>query len=283
MTRAHLVLTAAALTTIGVAATPARAPERTKVTIRMAAEVGGRPVSCTETFNDIGTTKSSIEFRDFRFYVSNVRLIGADGQQVPVTLAQDGVWQFEDVALLDFEDGTGTCSNGTSQTRAVIEGSVPSGAYTGLAFDLGLPFDKNHRDPAAQPSPLNLTRLFWSWNAGYKFMRLDLRTTGMPNGWVIHLGSTGCNGATATTAPAECTRPNRVPVEVTGFDPATHTVVMDIAQLLSTSNVDANQPKTAVGCMSAPSDPECAPLFDRLGLSVDGRPAGPQGVFSVRR
>jgi uncharacterized repeat protein (TIGR04052 family) len=269
-------LATSALTAAGVSETRA-------VTIRFAADVGGQPFSCTSTFDGIGTTKSSIRVSDFRFYVSNLRLMKADGTSTPVALTQDGLWQVDDVALIDFEDATGTCANGTPQTRSTIEGTAPVGDYTGVAFDLGLPFDKNHRDPAAQPSPLNLTRLFWSWNAGYKFMRLDLRTTGMPNGWVIHLGSTACDGATATTAPQECRYPNRPSIVMTEFDPMTDTLVLDVARLLAGSNVDTNQERTAVGCMSAQNDPECGPLFERLGLPFEDRPAQPQQVFTRRR
>ena len=275
---AGLLMAAAAIS--HVQAGPA---ETMAVSIRLAAEVGGVPFSCGATFEGIGTTKSSVRMTDFRLYVSNVRLTRADGTAVPVTLAQDGMWQLDNVALIDFEDATGSCASGTPQTRSVIEGEIPAGTYTGLTFDLGLPFDKNHRDPAVQPSPLNLTRLFWSWNAGYKFMRLDMRTTGMPNGWVIHLGSTACNGATATTAPGECTFPNRAPITIPHFNVLTDTVVMDVAALLSGSDVNSNQERTAVGCMSAQNDAECGPLFERLGLPFGDRPATAQQVFTVRR
>lgn len=261
----------------------ARDPTPRRLTVRFSAEVNGHAFACTSRYGGIGTTGSTIQVSDFRLYVSNVRLTADHGSSVPLALTQDGLWQFEDIALLDFEDAAGPCANGTPQTRAAIEGTAPENRYAGLAFDLGLPFTRNHRDPATQPSPLNLTRLFWSWNAGYKFLRLDLRTTGMPNGWVIHLGSTGCDGATATTAPTACRQPNLATIALPDFDPATDTVVMDIGRLLSGSNVDVNQAQTAVGCMSAPTDADCGPLFERLGLPFADRPAPSQRVFTVRR
>lgn len=278
MMRAWMVATALVAVTAGNGT-----PKTMATSIKLAAEVDGKPFSCGESYDGIGTTKSTIRVTDFRFYVTTVRLTKADGTSVPVALTQDGLWQKDDVSLMDFEDATGSCSNGTAPTHTTIDGTVPEGNYNGLSFEIGLPFDKNHRDPAAQPSPLNLTRLFWSWNAGYKFMRLDMRTTGMPNGWVIHLGSTACDGATATTAPTECKFPNRAPVTLTGFNPLSDTVVLDVATLLAGNNVDKNQEKTAMGCMSAQNDPECGPLFERLGLAFGETPAKPQTAFSVRR
>lgn len=284
MSRLFCAAAAAAAITAGATTVGATGERMMAVSIRMAAEVGGKPFACANSYDGIGTTKSTVKMTDFRFYVSNVRLTKADGSSVPVTLTQDGLWQNEGVALVDFEDATGTCTNGTPQTHTSIEGAIPEGTYTGIAFEIGLPFDKNHRDPAAQASPLNLTRLFWSWNAGYKFMRLDMRTTGMPNGWVIHLGSTGCEGGTgATTAPASCRFPNRAPIVVSGFNPATDTLVMDVARMLADSNVDINQEKTAVGCMSAQNDSDCGPLFGRLGLAFGETAARPQQVFAVRK
>jgi uncharacterized repeat protein (TIGR04052 family) len=254
------------------------------VRLRFSATVGGDPAACGASYKDIGTTRSEISFVDFRFYVSNVRLLTADGGEQRVTLTQDGLWQLDDVALLDFENGTAACSNGTEQTRDMIEGRVPAGRYVGLRFDLGLPFDKNHQDPTLQPSPLNLSRMFWSWNAGYKFMRMDLRTTGQPKGWTLHLGSTGCLPAgQPTTVPASCARPNVATIEFRDFDPASDVVELDVKRLLATSNVDVNTPETAAGCMSGPSDPECAPLLAQFGLPLAADQPVTQSVFRARR
>jgi uncharacterized repeat protein (TIGR04052 family) len=256
---------------------PARGPAPA-VRLRFAAVVGDAPLRCGVEYRDIGTSKSTITLTDFRFYVSRVRLLTADGGERPVTLDQDGLWQAEDVALLDFEDGTGGCANGTEPTRDVVEGEAAAGPYTGVRFDVGLPFEINHRDPTLQPSPLNLTRMFWSWNAGYKFLRLDLRTAGQPNGWGVHLGSMACTpNDRASAAPVSCAQPNLVPVELRDFDPSRDAITIDIARLLAASDVDRNTPGTGGGCESGIGDPECAPIFSQLGLA-----GAPQSVFRVR-
>ena len=252
------------------------------VAIRFAAAVGDKAFSCAEKYEGIGTTASAVQVTDFRFFASNVRLVRADGAEVPVALTQDGLWQNGGIALVDFEDATGTCTNGTPETRYVIEGTAPQGNYTGVRFALGLPFEVNHREVTLQASPLNLSRMFWNWNAGYKFMRLDIRSTGQPKGWMLHLGSTGCTpGDSPTVAPQSCKNANLAAIDVP-YVAGRDVIKFDLKALLAESNVDANQEKTAMGCMSGPTDTECAPLFKQLGLAINEIPAGQQRVFSTR-
>jgi uncharacterized repeat protein (TIGR04052 family) len=147
---------------------------------------------------------------------------------------------------------------------------APAGSYRGVAFTLGVPFARNHGDLAAQPAPLSLSRLFWSWNGGYKFLRVDLRAAqgdSAATGWVIHLGSTGCTGEAGAKSPTSCAQPNRADVALAGFDPSRDVIVADLGALLARSDVRRNQPQTALGCMSAPGDSDCGGLFASLGLA----------------
>lgn len=250
------------------------------VSIRFQATVRDTPLVCGATFDNIGTTHSAIALQDLKFYVSNVRLVSATGTEVPVRLEQDGRWQQDDVALLDFEDGTGACANGSRDTRVLVTGTVPAGRYSGLRFTMGVPFEKNHRDPVTAGAPLNLSRMFWVWNAGYKFLRFDFTSTGQPRGEFLHLGSTNCSpNQTRLTIPTSCAHPNRVEVALATFDTARDVVVADFASLLADANVDVNTPDTAEGCMSAQSDPECAPVLTRLGLPLGDRATGTQQLF----
>lgn len=259
------------------------APQAVPVKIAFAAVVGDKPFACGQSYAGIGTTKSTITVSDFRMFISGVSLIDAAGKATPVALTQDGKWQNGEVALLDFENGTATCSNGTPDVNAEITGTVPAGQYVGLRFDMGLPFDVNHRDPTKQPSPLNLTRLFWNWNGGYKFARIDMKTTGMPQGWVLHLGSTNCKpGGGPTVVPTECANENKPRVEFAAFDAAKNVVQFDLAAMLARSNVDVNTTDTASGCMAGGNDPECDGLFTTLGLPFGANAAPKQSVFSVR-
>lgn len=100
----------------------------------------------------------------------------------------------------------------------------------------------------------------------------------------MHLGSTACKpkGAMAMSGhgghgqagmrPAEtCDNPNRVRITLASFDPAKQTILADLKALLSQSNVDANQPDSALGCMAAADDADCAPIFAALGLTGQQR------------
>jgi uncharacterized repeat protein (TIGR04052 family) len=249
------------------------------VTIRFRAVVGAEDLVCGKSYAGIGTTKSTITPRDFRFYVHNLRLVDAAGHEVPVQLDQDEKWQLDDVGLLDFEDATGSCGNGTPDRNDLLKGTAPRGDYRGLRFTLGVPFAKNHTDLTKMPSPLNLTALAWVWNAGRKFARLDFSSTGAPRGYAIHLGSTGCTpNETKTTIPTSCSAPNRAEVYLPAFDPAQDTVVADLAALLADSNVDLAG-KMMSGCMSGPQTEACRPLFANLGLPLGDVPAGQQKLF----
>ena len=170
-----------------------KAADSEHVTIRFAAQVNGKPFACGTSYQGIGTTKSTITPRDFRLYIQSARLIDEQGQEVPLVLAEDNKWQGAGTTLLDFEDGTGPCANGTPDMNDSIVGDVPAGhKWRGVRFTVGVPFEVNHQELTSLPSPLNLTALNWVWNAGHKFMRIDFTSTGQTRGFFVHLGSTGC-------------------------------------------------------------------------------------------
>ena len=282
-------LTAAAPAALFSALVAAPALADQPVTITFAAEMAGTPFTCAQAYDGIGVTGSTVEVADFRVFVTNARLIGADGAETPIALDQDGVWQVANVALLDFEDATGTCVNGTPGMNTTLRGTVPAGDYTGLAFDIGVPFDLNHSDPTLAPSPLNLTAMFWNWQGGYKFIKIELSSTGLPvtheanRGWALHLGSTGCASEARTVAPAaDCANPNHVAVRFDAFDPVANTVIFDVAPVLAEANVDYNTPDTSPGCMSFLNDDDCVPVISRLGLPFRDIPAGEQ-LFATMR
>jgi uncharacterized repeat protein (TIGR04052 family) len=238
-----------------------------EITIRFAARVNNNDVACGMVYDGLGLAPSTVTVRDFRFYVSNFRLITLDGEYVPLELIQDGMWQYENVALLDFEDGTAGCDeSGNAPMNNRVVGVIPAGEYTGLAFDLGVPFEYNHLDQVSAPSPLNIGAMWWSWQAGYKFARLDLTANEMP--FNIHLGSTGCESASGNTPPANpCNNPNRVEVQFDQFNPLRNFVVLDLARLVETANLDENTIEPP-GCMSMLMDPDCPAIFDGFGLDL---------------
>lgn len=269
------------------------------VTLSFAGEFAGQTFDCDGQFESVGTSDATVKVSEYKLYISRVRMLDVDGNEVPVELDEDGLWQHNGVALLDFENGQGNCSNGTAQTNTSVIGKVSSGEYTGVSFDIGVPFELNHVDPTLAASPMNLTSMFWNWRGGYRFMRVDLANVnamgkegkmhgkgdgkmqskenkmhgkghghGGGRGWSLHIGSTGCTAATPTTAPSSCSSPNRIQVKLEDFDAETDTLVVDPANVLSPVDVTTNTPETPPGCMSSPRDPECSAIFTQLGLDA---------------
>ena len=248
------------------------------VTIKFGAVVGTQAFVCGNTYENLGANETSLQVSDFRFFVQSIELKNESGDYVAVSL-EDNDWQAEGTTLLDFEDG---CSDlGTEEMNTSVTGTVPAGTYDGIRFQMGVPFEANHDNTATAPSPLNLTSMNWNWQGGYKFLRIDSGNFS-PDDWRLHLGSTGCDGDPVSGGTTECSAPNRVDVELDTFAPESDTVIADLAALVDGASLDENQPETPVGCMAGPSDSDCAPLFDNLGLPFGGsEPSGPQTFFSV--
>ncbi len=265
------------------------------VELHFAARVGQQPVRCATTYTGIGLTRASMFLQDFRIYVSAFRLLTRDGREVPVALTPDALWQSEQVALLDFEDGSGNC-NGNGPTNDRVRGTVPDGDYTGLIFEIGVPFAVNHQDPTLAGAPLNLSALTWPWSVGYKFTTIDFDTQApderkmigdggekhSASGFSVHLGSTGVRVERPSRPTREpCGIPNRPVYRFDSFDPAKDLLVLDLGELLAGTDVTVNMPESASGCMSSPKDDDCVDIMSRFGLTFRGKPSPGQKLVHV--
>jgi uncharacterized repeat protein (TIGR04052 family) len=311
-------IAAAALTACGGGSTttPTTGGSTQRVSINFAAAVGQTPLAsgvCS------GIRVDGVAYRkdatganvpvntllnDLRFYVGNISLLKADGTSVQVTLDSNN-WQGSDatasVALIDFEDGS--CLNntgGTPGTNTVITGTVPTGTYTGVHFELGVPETLNHSNPtttAIAPISTSVPGMAWAWQSGRKHMKIELSpenatvpgtfalgvqtvdatgaqatttvggiTTNAPNTstFVYHLGATNCVADAAATATGgfNCgTTSNQQHFHLAAFNAATQKVTLDLKALFANQPVTTNTNGTAAGCMSAVTDPECAAMY----------------------
>ena len=174
---------------------------------------------CGETYDDLGANGTSLELSDFRFYVQEVQLKNADGGCVPVHLNRRTHFSTTTSALLDFEDGCGEL--GDAEINDVVAGTVPEGTYDGVRFKMGVPCRAQPRQPSDCAPPLNLTSMHWNWQGGYKFLRIDSGNI-RDNRQLAHAPRQH-RAVTATRHAGEhheCDNPNRVEVELDGFDPA---------------------------------------------------------------
>lgn len=217
---------------------------------------------------------SSLRARDLRLFIHDVAVADESGNEHPVAVKGPESHVVDGVVLLDFEDRTGSCERGSEALFTTLAFEVPDGAYTGLSFAVGVPFEQNHANPALASGPLALGGMHWSWQAGYKFLRFDADREGGA-GVRVHLGSTGCTGT--MTAVEGCARPNRARVSLARLPSDGQAVVLHLDRLIGelTEARDGS-------CMSAPGDLDCLPALEALALDVEtGLPTGPTGAFSV--
>ena len=262
-----------------VSSVPAGSGPLVDVTISFAAQIGEEEFACDRVYENIGTTQATVTPLDGRLYLENIRLVNDQGSEVPVRLEQDGNWQYEDIVLLDFEDGTGLCELGDTGLNTVVRGEVPDGVYAGIRFEVGVTESLNHGDPAIAESPLNRSALFWNWNAGYKFVRFDSAVLEDESRFNVHIGSTGCMGD--GRGEATCMNSNRTTVDLP-LDPAADVVVVDFGAYIEDSDVTAVTPETPPGCQSVPNDPECVPIFEAAGLPYGESRGGTQKIFRIK-
>lgn len=264
--------------------TPADTSPRS-LSIDFAAVAGTTAVKCGSVVSGLGSGSVDAQVKDLRFYVSNVKLLKADGSEVALTLAANDDWNLtkdgQSVSLIDLEDATGSCSAGTAATNASIKGTVPAGSYVGIALSIGVPFALNHSDYATATKPLDVQAMAWSWQSGRKFAKIELTDpNGTSGSWAaktfnIHLGSTGCTGNPASGETVSCVAANRASVRLASFDASTQKIAVDIKALLAGNDITRNA-AGASGCMSGGTDPECLKVFEALAIDwkADGTGTG---------
>jgi uncharacterized repeat protein (TIGR04052 family) len=279
---------------------PASAADQ-NVAIAFGLTAAGKPAGCGGMLDDVGAAHLKAGLHDARIYVHDVKLIAAGGGRVPVRL-DASEWQSAGVALLDFKDARGgraPCSVEVPAKNTAVRGGVPPGSYTGIEFTVGVPVEAeisgakvslNHSNVDTAPPPLDVVAMNWSWQAGRKFIAIEVdpvggfkRADGTPGRtWFVHLGSTGCTGNPATGEIVACKSPNRFRVTFERFDPAKDTVEIDLTALFKDSDLTVDK-GGAIGCMSGPDDPECTAIFGTLGLNLaESKPgAGDAGQPTV--
>lgn len=258
-----------ALLTLSIACLAGCSGATSPIDIPFEVRFGDATIGCTDD-------TSGFTLTDLRFYVYDIELEGDDGP-VPLELVADPPWQSQDVALLDFEDGEGACTNGTPTMRSVVRGRAPAQGYEGLRFRIGVPEHLNHGDPLTAAAPLQDTSMHWHWTSGYRFLRAGIARE--DDGFWIHLGSTRCEGT--VTEPGGCRSSNRPLVELPDYVAGEDTVVLDLAKLFDGIDLDDGEPGS---CSSGPPETSCEAPFAALGLDfATGEVRRPAAAFEARK
>ncbi|NTX16323.1 metallo-mystery pair system four-Cys motif protein [Myxococcus sp. CA056] len=251
-----------------------------QVSVQFTAQVRGEPLRCDASYEKVGASGTSLQLLDFKAYVHDVALVRKNGDRFPLVLAQDGRWQRKTIALLDFEDGTGTCNTGSPELRTEVVGVVPDfDDYTGVEFTLGVPRELNHRNVEWADPPLNDPSMWWSWTYGYRYLRLDVRSGGN-RAYVFHVRADGCTGT--PDIGVDCSAENQSTILLTGFVPGRSRVVFDVAALFAHTDFESSGDgltDPVPGCFSSAGDPECAALLPQVGLGRGPRVLGGTDAF----
>lgn len=104
----------------------------------------------------------NIRFSDLKFFV---------------TSCKNGTMNFTPVSLFDYRE--------SGFNLATINGKASD--FTQLSFDIGVPSNWNHADPAtwSNSNPLNITNvgdMYWGWNPGYIFLKIEAKADTIADG-----------------------------------------------------------------------------------------------------
>jgi len=228
------------------------APKRQAVAIPFVVTFAGQPIGCDPRVGDLALT-------DLRFFVHDVRL-GSDAEVSP--LADDGLWQTAEIALIDLETAVGSCVNGTPGVNANVMVLAVAERSPGLRFTIGVPASLNHENPLTASSPLSRTDMHWHWSTGYKFLRAGAESE--QGGFWLHLGSNRCDGTIGNSNA--CRSPNRPTVDIPDFVAGEHAIEIDLARVFDGAKLGEG----VVGnCSSGPTEASCTPIFKNFGLDPD--------------
>jgi uncharacterized repeat protein (TIGR04052 family) len=252
------------------------------VTLPFSASLGNKPLSCAETYDGVDRDAVGVVVNDARFFVHAVQ-VKRDGDFVDVPLA-DNAFQNDGVALLDFETGDANCAaTGSPQTHTVITTIDDVSDVTAVRFSLGVPPEKNHLDATTLTAPLNIPDMFWAWQFGFKYLKVDVTTAdASATPAYFHLGANGCEPV-AGGAPSDVTCAHtHQPVLSFDIDPQTQTIGFDVGRLFAEVSLTGERPEGDVnGCMSFPGDLQCPPMMSAAGVAFEDSGTPTRAAFSV--
>jgi hypothetical protein len=124
----------------------------------------------TGATNYVNASAETFSVTNFRYYISNVKLIKEDGSKYEVP---------NSYFLIN--------ANDTNSLLAELT-DIPGGKYTGVEYMIGV--DSARNVSGAQTGALDPANgMFWSWSTGYIFMKLEGQSSASSNNsFVYHIG-----------------------------------------------------------------------------------------------
>ncbi|RPD45745.1 hypothetical protein DNI29_16440 [Hymenobacter sediminis] len=170
------------------------APPTGKVVLEFDHVVGNQALDL-ETTTYTNAAGNPFTVNTFNYYISNIKLTQADGT----------VWsETESYHLVKESDAS---------SQQVTLQQVPAGKYTRLTFTIGV--DSARNVAGAQAGALEPRNgMFWTWNSGYIFTKLEGRSEQAPGNkaLIFHIGGFKApNNTIRTISPA---LPGNAPLQV---------------------------------------------------------------------
>lgn len=212
----------------------------------------GAMINCSSTFTH---SAKQWHYTQLQFFISDIQIQIQDGKWRTPKLTKSPHQSNNSVLLGEHCEHSNVLNNINWQVSLVKNTNVTN--LNRIRFTLGLPFAVNHLNPLTQESPLNIPSMFWGWQKGHKFLRLEMMTA--DDNWIFHLGSVGCQASSPLRAPAQsCRYPNRYTFELP-LTQDNNTVVLELAALLNTLELSAQ-----TSCQSSPNNVSCLTLVNNL-------------------
>jgi hypothetical protein len=149
--------------------------------------VGTEPmVLNTKTYTNASGEDFTIS--TFNYFVSNISLKKSDGTE------------------LKFADKYFLVKESVEDSKTITLSDVPAGDYTSVSFMVGVDSaksvsDVSQRTGVLDPASYGTDNMYWSWNSGYIFFKMEGKSTKSANAakdYKFHIG--GFGGLTAKTA-----------------------------------------------------------------------------------
>lgn len=128
-------------------------PAKSRLFLRFENYVGDRRL-ILDTATYINSLGQSYTVTNFKYYISNIKLESSEGKGYSIADAY---------CLIKQDD---------PNTWIAELDDVPAGSYDGISFMIGV--DSLHNCSGAQSGALDpINGMFWTWNTGYIFMKLE--------------------------------------------------------------------------------------------------------------
>lgn len=121
-------------------------------------------------------------FTELKYVISNIRLIKADGQEMPYFTT-------------DLDQGAVVVNQAKASTLDFVLKNIPNGEYKEIRFGLGVKHELNTLDEVKFPkfytsAGANDTKMMWEWGTGYRFTKIEGFYSAENKPLSIHTGST---------------------------------------------------------------------------------------------